>query len=137
MGCELCRTLETDRDRIIYQDDRVFVMVNLEPVKEGHVMILPIRHAQELKDLTPEESQSFLRAVDMCMAAVNEAYGQTPMCLVNGWKHRSQAHLHAHVLPSKEGLRGLYVAAEGVEERKRADLETLKNVADRLKTFFK
>lgn len=136
MDCVLCACLETDHDRIIYKDEHVFVLVNIEPLKGGHVMILPVRHAELLGDLEQKEAHAFLQAIDRCMAAVTEAFGETTMCAVNGWNYRSQPHLHAHVLPSKNDLRGLYVASEGVEERKLADGPTLKGVADKLKPFF-
>ena len=136
MDCALCDAFARDRDRIIYEDGRVFVMVNIEPLKDGHVMILPVRHVEQLRDLTPEEAQAFLRAVDACMGGVAEAYRETPMCLVNGWSYRTQPHLHAHVLPSKKDLRGLYAAAEGLEVRKRADAAALRRIVEKLKPFF-
>ena len=136
MSCVLCDSLVDEPGRILYQDQHVFVLLNIEPIKEGHVMVLPTRHAENLKDLTPDESEAFLKTIDRCMFAITKAYDETPMCLVNGWKYRTQSHLHAHVLPSKKNLRGLYSASEGIEERKRADDEMLKRVADRLKRFF-
>ena len=135
-SCVFCEVQHNERHRILYQDEYVFVLLNLEPVKEGHLLILPVRHAQDLKDLTPEEAYAFLQAVDRCMAAVTESFEDAPMCLVNGWKYRTQPHLHAHVLPSKNSLRGLYVASEGVEHRRRADEEELKRVAEKLKKYF-
>ena len=136
MDCALCGALQREPNRIIHRDDHVFVLVNVEPVKEGHVMILPVRHAENLKDLDPEESRAFLSAIDYCMSAITKAYGETPMCLVNGWEYRTQRHLHAHVLPSKKSLRGLYAAAEGLQERARADEDLLMKIAGSLKRFF-
>ena len=136
MGCVLCDSLVNERDRILYQDPHIFVLINVEPIKDGHVMILPIRHAENLKDLTAEEAQAFLKAIDRCMLALTEAYEETPMCLMNGWKYRTQSHLHVHVLPSKKNLRGLYSASEGLEERRRANNEMITRVADKLKSFF-
>ncbi len=133
MSCVLCDSFANEKERVIFQDQHVFVLVNIEPIKDGHVMILPIRHAEQLRDLTPEESQAFLQAIDRCMLAVTKLYQETPMCLVNGWSYRTQPHLHAHVLPSKKNLRGLYASAEGLEERKRADEATLKQIAERLR----
>lgn len=135
-SCVLCETRIQESGRVVYQDEHVFVLVNIEPIKDGHVMILPVRHAEQLSDLTPEESQAFLKMIDKCMSTVTQHFQETPMCLVNGWKYRSQPHLHAHVLPSKKNLRGLYTAAEGLEERKRADNETLNKMADALRAYF-
>lgn len=136
MSCTLCETRTQEPGRVVYQDEHVFVLVNIEPIKDGHVMILPVRHAEQLSDLTPEESQAFLKTIDKCMSTVTQHFQETPMCLVNGWRYRSQPHLHAHVLPSKKNLRGLYTAAEGLEERKRADNETLNKMADALRAYF-
>ena len=137
MTCTLCDSLRNEQDYILYQDAHVFILVNIEPIKEGHVMILPVRHVEQLRDLTPDESSAFLKAIDRAMLAVTEAYEETPMCLVNGWKYRTQPHLHAHVLPSKYNLRGLYSTSEGLEERKRANEQTIKNIKEKLRPFLR
>lgn len=131
--CALCTALANEKDRNIYQDEHVAVILNFEPVKRGHVLILPVRHAENLSDLTPDEASAFLKAIDRCMHAVTKYSDEPPMCMVNGWKHRSQPHLHAHVLPSKHPLRGLYVAAEGTPVRLRLDDQLLKEIADELR----
>lgn len=112
-------------------------MVNIEPLKDGHVMILPVRHAENLSDLTPEEARSFMQAVDRCMDAVTKLYTDLPMFLVNGWGYRTQPHLHGHVLPSKFGIRGLYEVSEGVERRATADPVRLTKITEDFKPFFK
>jgi diadenosine tetraphosphate (Ap4A) HIT family hydrolase len=136
MECALCAARLAEAYRVIYQDDHVFVLLNVEPLKDGHVMILPVRHAENLKDLTPEESRAFLVAIDQCMEAMTRVYDHAPMCHVNGWKHRSQPHLHAHVLPSAGSVRELYVAAEGSPRRRRASEDELRAIAERLVTAF-
>ena len=137
MTCIFCGALKDELYRVIYANDLVYVLVNYEPVKDGHVMVLPVRHAEHLGDLKPKEAQAFLKAIDMCMKAITEAYDEAPLCLVNGWQHRSQPHLHAHVVPSKHDMGGLYVNAEGLDERKQADRETLQKMAEKLKGYFK
>lgn len=136
MECEFCKALMSERYRIVFQNDHIFVLANIEPVKEGHVLILPVRHAEELKDLLPEEAQAFLRAIDRCMEAVTELFADAPMLLVNGWKYRTQAHLHAHVLPSKVSLRGLYAASEGIVGRRRAEDHEIRQTTEKFKPFF-
>lgn len=137
MDCALCAARYAEAYRVIYQDDHVFVLLNVEPLKDGHAMILPIRHAENLKDLTPEESRAFLVAIDQCMEAMTRVFDHAPMCHVNGWKHRSQPHLHAHVLPSAGSMRELYVAAEGAPRRRRANEDELRAMAERLMIAFR
>lgn len=135
MSCPLCNARIAEQYRVVCENAHVFVLVNREPVKDGHVLILPVRHVGQLSDLDPRESIEFLRMIDRCMAAVQEAYVQTPMCLVNGSAFRTQPHLHAHVLPSLKPLRGLYAAAEGLAERQEASPETLAAIAEKIKSF--
>lgn len=136
MPCELCNAFENEKDRIIYFDAHVFVVPILHPIKDGHVMIIPIRHAENLGDLTLDESRAFLVAANRAMDAVMKEYAITPMLLVNGWEYRSQPHLHAHVLPSKTNLRGLYAAAEGVVGKNEASVKELTSTADRIRAHF-
>lgn len=134
MHCELCQAREQERWRLIFENELVFVLVNQEPIKPGHVIILPVRHVSQLSELTPAESQMFLQTLDKCMAMVTVVYGEAPMCIVNGPQFRSQPlHLHAHVLPSKHAIRGLYTAAEGTEFRVRANVNELTAMTERLK----
>ncbi|MEI6510576.1 MAG: HIT family protein [Candidatus Uhrbacteria bacterium] len=136
MPCELCNAFENEKDRVIYSDAHVFVVPILHPIREGHVMIIPIRHAENMKDLNADEARAFMAASNLAMDAVKKEYGVTPMFLVNGWEYRSQPHLHAHVLPSKTNLRGLYAAAEGVVGKIEASAEELKVTADRIRVQF-
>lgn len=127
--CALCTSYSEDKYRIVYEDDFVFVMVNNSPLKDGHVMVLPIRHAETLSELTPQEAQAFLRITDECMRISEKLYGDAAISVVNGWKHRSEPHLHLHVVPSKHNLRGLLVASEGIERRVLGEESALREIA--------
>lgn len=135
MECALCLA-KNEGYRLVYQDELTFVVVNIEPLKGGHVMVLPKRHAEQLSDLHDEEARAFLQAIDRCFAALKHFSDEPPLCVVNGWKHRSQPHLHAHILPSKEDTRGLFAAAEGVERRHRRTEEELARMAHSLRRHF-
>ncbi|HVM90971.1 MAG TPA: HIT domain-containing protein, partial [Verrucomicrobiae bacterium] len=85
MDCELCKAKD-EAYRVVYKDDLVFVIMNIEPVKHGHLMILPIRHVQHLSELNAVESEAFLKTVDACMRTITRTYEDTPLFIVNGWK---------------------------------------------------
>ncbi|MBP9827800.1 HIT family protein [Patescibacteria group bacterium] len=131
-ACVLCNALINETYRVVYQDESVFAIINDSPVKKGHVMILPVRHVENLSDLKPIESQAFLSLSDRCMRAVEKLTGETSLAIVNGWGFRSQNHLHLHVVPSKHSLRRLFVAAEGVEHRVPASIAELEGTASEL-----
>lgn len=138
MECVLCDIRFSHRDsQLIYEDENVFVMMNIEPVKDGHVMILPVRHVKDLRDLTAQEASAFTNACDRAMSFIEKMFHEEgPMLIVNGWKFRSQEHLHAHVLPSKGGLRQLFVAAEGTSERVRVERDVLREKIEQIRPHF-
>ena len=136
--CVLCDILGEDKNcQLLYRDEHIFVVMNVEPVKDGHMMILPIRHAKNLSDLNAGEASAFLSACDKSMRIVERLFSdEGPICIVNGWKHRSQEHLHAHVLPSKSSLRKLYMVTEGTPLRVRLDPEAMKEKGKRIREQF-
>ena len=136
MDCQLCGLDQTEGFRVVYQNAFALVVVNIEPVKDGHLMVLPVRHTEQLADLNADEAREFLQTIDRCIAALSGKCNETPICFLNSGKHRTQAHLHAHVLPSKGGLRSLFAAAEGTAERRRLDNETLATIAAELRPLF-
>ena len=136
MDCALCKVVATEPHRVVAQNDFAVVITNNVQIKSGHVMVMPVRHAENLTDLTPEEAAAFLQMADACMNVVTRHYDQTPLFVVNGWQFRTQPHLHAHILPSKESLRGLFVASEGTPRREPVSDEILTEIADTLRPLF-
>jgi ATP adenylyltransferase len=134
--CQLCGLPEKEGYRVVHSDSLIVVAINIEPIKQGHLMVLPVRHVGDLSELSPIEAAALLATVDRCMKALCEISEEPPMCLVNGWKHRSQQHLHVHVLPSKEPLRGLFAASEGRDLRVRASEEELTRMADAIRSKY-
>ncbi|MFH1404907.1 MAG: HIT domain-containing protein [Patescibacteria group bacterium] len=135
MNCELCNILSNEQFRIVFENEHAFVVVILEPIKDGHLMVMPKRHAEELSDLTPEEAQSFLMAADNCLHGLENYQKESTLFTVNGKKNRSQKHLHAHVVPSRHAIRELFALAEGTPERQRANDKELQKMADDLRPF--
>ena len=131
--CALCISFVEDKSRIVFEDEFVFAIMNLHALKDGHLMVLPIRHVETLADLDEKESKAFLNLTQRCMKVVEETYGGSAISMVNGWEHRSQAHLHLHVITSQKNLRGLMVVSEGVEHCVEAECERLEEMAEVLR----
>lgn len=137
MSCVLCDILKNEETRIVHKDEHVFIALNFEPLKRGHLMVLPIQHVENLGELNPESSAAFLKEIDRAMNVLAAYSEETPICIVNGWKARTQPHLHAHVLPGKYDLRGLFVQSEGVPARMKVGVEELEEVCKKLKNLLR
>ncbi len=104
-GCILClirdRAEETV-DLIIFRGELFFVSINLYPYNPGHLLIFPVRHIEDVRQLTPEEElrlcrlkRYFLDLSDKLYHPVGYNIGYN-MGLPAG---ASIAHLHLHIIP--------------------------------------
>lgn len=57
----------------IYEDDKVFSFLDINPLSEGHCLIIPKYHAEKLHELPPEEMSSFGSA----LVKISKAIGAT------------------------------------------------------------
>ena len=137
MACTLCDVREQEQYRTIYDDGLLWVVFNNKPVHEMHVMILPVRHVENWKDLTTEESVAMLTLLDRCMEFFEQQTGQGVNCVINSWKFRSQEHLHAHIIPNDDGVGRYSDDFLQSGERRLADQSAQEKLSNRLRELFK
>lgn len=133
-GCPLCDALENDR-LILHHGQRSFVIMNLYPYSNGHVMVAPIEHLAHLSDLDAEVSAEVMELTQRAMAALDKVVGPEGFNIGYNIGHAAGAgitdHVHQHVVPRWIGdtnfmpvLAGRKTIGEAVEET----LDKLKQV---------
>jgi diadenosine tetraphosphate (Ap4A) HIT family hydrolase len=70
--CALCNILINEQERVLYQDEHVFVCMNYEPVKRSHIMVLPKTHIRMIGELEGKQAEAFVQAIDHAMEAVQK-----------------------------------------------------------------
>ena len=105
-GCVLCRVL-ADRSYVVWQGERAAVVLNAYPYTSGHVMVVPVRHVDELEELAAEESVEVWAAVTDAVRALKIAYRAQGVNVGANLGAAAGAglpgHLHVHVLPRWTG----------------------------------
>lgn len=89
-----------------YQGNEVIGMTTHKPAVKGHVLIIPIRHAERFEELTSSEIAEIGEAIKKVDTAVRNVYGTTGYLLIqkNGREAgQSVPHVHFHYLPCLEG----------------------------------
>jgi histidine triad (HIT) family protein len=102
--CEIARGASPAS--VVYEDDDAVAFMDLHPITEGHVLVIPKQHCVTLEDC-PEHlvghlatvlkkvNQMVTRAVD-CQGILNE--------VMNGEAAGQEVfHLHWHVIPRNQG----------------------------------
>jgi len=107
-GCIFCDTHQPGREDLILVRGRVsYVILNLYPYNNGHLMVAPSRHVATLEATTPEERDELMRFTRLAEIAVNEAYKPQGLNIGINLGRPAGAgvvdHLHVHVVPRWNG----------------------------------
>lgn len=129
MECELCNA-KKENHRLIDENNHAFSIIPIEPLKLGHIMILPKKHVVNPSDLSKEELKDFFELSDKLKEVVRKLSNQDPIIIINTGKHKSQEHFHMHILPSKGHLRNLIGTYENIKERVLASKEELEKMKE-------
>lgn len=95
---------------IIYEKNGVVITSNLFPYIDGHLMIIPRRHTEDVTQITPEEWQAIHELTkighDLMKKALNIEDIWVLYRIIGGYKAgKTVNHSHIHLLPySKEML---------------------------------
>lgn len=135
-GCALCNALR-EKVNVVSEGRLVFSMINLRPLKGGHVMVLPKRHVEEYSELTREEAKEMFEHIEKIAEAIKKEYGYYPFIAINPAHRRSERHVHIHLIPSARGAREFFALAENLPMNEEAPpeirIEMRERIANRLR----
>jgi ATP adenylyltransferase len=94
-------------DLVLIRTELSFVILNLYPYNNGHLMVVPNRHAPDLATMTPEEQVEVMRLTRHAEMALTEAYAPQGINIgINLGKSAGAGvldHLHVHLVPRWTG----------------------------------
>ena len=104
--CDVTRPPHPD-SLVVFEGTTSYVILNLYPYNNGHLMIVPRRHVPSLVGLTTDELAEIAMLTQRAEAALTEAYQPHGMNVgVNIGKAAGAGvadHVHVHVLPRWNG----------------------------------
>lgn len=81
----------------IYEDARVFALLDIHPINPGHVLVIPKEHTPDFYNVGDESYAALMAAVKKIGALVQEKMQPKKVGLmVAGW---DVPHAHVHVVP--------------------------------------
>jgi ATP adenylyltransferase len=107
--CVFCEALTASPQSalVIHRGDLCYVILNLYPYNNGHLMVVPNRHVGSLAEATGDELVELMELTRRAEIAVNEAYSPHGLNIgVNLGKAAGAGvldHLHIHVVPRWNG----------------------------------
>jgi ATP adenylyltransferase len=96
-----------DVDLVVLRGRHAYVILNLYPYNNGHLMVVPTRHLAALEALTPDEQVELMHLARLSEMALNEAYRPQGINVgINLGKAAGagiENHLHVHLVPRWSG----------------------------------
>lgn len=99
--CIFCKIISKTLDsNIVYEDDLICCFLDIEPINEGHVLIVPKKHKHNIDEIDDEvlsTMMNLLKQISIIFKNVYSCQGYTIM--QNGGDFTDFRHFHIHIFP--------------------------------------
>lgn len=99
--CVFCQVVRGEIDVVkVYEDDLLVCFMDIEPINEGHILIVPKRHVLDGDALTDDEAWGIMDMSRRLIRVLRERYKPHGYSMMqNGGVFNDIGHYHMHVFP--------------------------------------
>ena len=96
--CIFCKIVSKEIPaHIVYEDEMVLAFLDLHPIREGHLLVIPKEHEPVVYNLPEETYQRVMGVVKNISVGVERALAPKRVGMfVSGW---DVPHAHVHIVP--------------------------------------
>jgi len=103
--CLFCKIINSKEKNLVYEDDNFIGILDVNPKAEGHTLVIPKKHFRNILDTPNSLAGEYFEAIkkisldliDKGAGGVNIIFNTEPAA------GQKVFHVHAHVIPRKEG----------------------------------
>ena len=136
--CIFCKIVKTEIPCFkIYEDNKVLAFEDINPVAEGHTLVIPKVHAENLWEISDEYLKAIHLASKKIVQAIKDVLDPTGVaCLQLNGRGVNQVvmHYHLHLVPRIGGSPELPMTAW---ELKEGNMEDIRKTAEKISTAIK
>jgi len=107
MDCIFCKIIKKEIEAsVVYEDDKCIAFLDIQPVNEGHILVIPKGHYVTLQDCPDEIAQHIITvAKKLNISVLNSVKAEGIFnAMMNGEAASQEVfHLHLHVVPRFKG----------------------------------
>jgi len=121
----------------VYEDNSVLAFEDINPISEGHTLIIPKKHAENLWDITGEDLASVHLAAKKIIDGIKDALKPTGVAALqlNGrGANQVVMHYHLHLIPRTSGTPTLSMTEW---DMKPGNMEAIKITAEKIAAAIK
>ena len=129
MECVFCEIIKKQAESYtIYESKNIIAILDIDPINEGHVLIIPKLHVDSIEKLSIDVLHEIMEVTQKVVAALKDIYhmdGYTVM--QNGGEFCDFGHAHFHIFPRYKNDGFSWAYPEGTFECSGDVAEKLKN----------
>ena len=125
--CLFCKIIEGEiPSKTIYEDEIVKVMMDINPISDGHLLVLPKKHNKDLLDLDDETALHIKKIiVEILIPKLKNKLNckGVTICQNNGLGQEIK-HFHVHLIPRYEN--------DNINMNSKENIENLEEIYNKL-----
>ena len=101
MICQFCNLANgQEHANVIYQSDLICCFLDIDPISEGHTLIVPKKHCLDTEELDNATQLEVMNGVALLSRAIKKLYTPDGITVIqNGGYFNDVNHYHMHVFP--------------------------------------
>jgi len=131
--CIFCKIVKGDIPCFkVYEDDRVLAFEDVNPISDGHTLIIPKAHAENIWEISVEDLTAIHLASKKVADAINDVFNPAGVAVLqlNGrGVNQVVMHYHLHLIPRVSGGPELKMTEW---ELIPGDMDAIKQTSDRI-----
>jgi len=136
--CIFCKIIKGEIPSFkVYEDEKFFAFEDINPISEGHTLIIPKKHAENLWEIPGEDLTAVHLASQKIVQAIRDSLNPTGVaCLQLNGRGANQIvmHYHLHLVPRVSGGPELPISCW---ELNQGDMEAIKQTAEKIAAAIK
>lgn len=100
--CIFCRIVKKEAPaHIIYEDEHIVAFLDINPLSEGHTLVIPKKHYTRVSEMSEEDLKNFIFGFHKVVKLIESKLAKDYNIIVNQGKTAEQEidHLHFHIVP--------------------------------------
>ncbi|EJT75808.1 hypothetical protein GGTG_05737 [Gaeumannomyces tritici R3-111a-1] len=131
-SCLFCKIIKGDIPSFkLYESDKVFAFLDINPLTEGHALVIPKFHGVKLHDI-PDDSLTEILPVAKKLAQAAGATEYNVLQNNGAIAHQVVEHVHFHMIPKPNDAEGL-ILGPGAWPAQATDMDKLKATFEEMK----
>ncbi len=133
--CIFC-DINKHKENLIYEDEIVYVIHDKYPVVEGHLLVIPKKHYENIMEMPDEELCDLIKVVKKMQFLLMEKMDVKGFTIKQNWQpfvkdnHLVIHHVHFHIVPRQ--LNDAYIR-KGKLERMEISGSEIKEIVEKIK----